>query len=105
VISGFIVYLALASRWQSPNIHFTDLVIFCDEYIVLNVPAEIVFSCPINENIDWRVGGKFPISRIKATHIVNNHHYFTHFFHVHSDRRKLIDNRCFLRPFKRDAAR
>src|ERR1700730_17189706 len=87
------------------QLHLADLVIFCNKYIVLNVPREIVFSCPINKSVDWRVGRKFRISRIKTTYIVNHYNYFTHSRNIPPNHSKLIDNGCVLRSFKSNAGR
>ena len=80
-------------------------MIFCDEYIVLNVPSEIVYSCPINKKVDWWVGRKFRILRIKTTYIVNHYNYRTHIDNIISNYRKLINNGCVLWSFKSNASR
>jgi len=70
---------------------------------MLNVPSKIVFSCPINKNVDRRVGGKFRISRIKTTDIVNHDNYLAHLFHVLSNGIELIENGRVFWSFKSNA--
>ena len=69
-------------------------MIFRDEYIVLNVPSKIVFSCPIDKNVDWWVGRIFRILGIKTAYIVHHCSDFTHLSHIPFNSSKLIDNWC-----------
>ena len=81
------------------------LVVFRDEYIVLNVPGKIVFFCPIHKNVDRWVGGIFRISRIKAAYIVNHYNYFIHLCNMPPNSGKLIENGSLLWPFISNASR